>query len=152
MVYFFEIQALRYQNCIKLMGLVLIFFSVALYCIPAMAELVIERTRVIYPQSQRDVVFGVFNQSANDTSYAQLWIDDGDPSADPETVATPFVLSPPLIRVAAKSRQTIRLTFTGEQHEPGHESLYWLNMLELPPKYTGPSDADRVSITKTTRI
>lgn len=116
------------------------------------ADMVIEGTRIIYPQGRRDVQVTLSNSSAESAAFVQLWLDDGTATQELEPMAVPFVLSPPTARVAPNGRQSVRLTYTGEPLQADQESVFWFNMLELPPAYKGPSDVDRITFARRTRI
>ncbi|EFA28624.1 Gram-negative pili assembly chaperone domain protein [Haemophilus influenzae HK1212] len=96
--------------------------------------MIITGTRVIYPAGQKNVIVKLEN---NDDSAAlvQAWIDNGNPNADPKYTKTPFVITPPVSRVEAKSGQSLRITFTGGEPLPeDRESLFYFNLLDIPPK------------------
>ena len=118
----------------------------------AYADMVIDSTRIIYPQGRRDVQVTLINSSAQIAAFVQLWLDDGTGNQELEPMAVPFVLSPPTARVVPNGRQTVRLTYTGEPLRADQESVFWFNMLELPPAYKGPTDVDRVTFARRTRI
>lgn len=118
----------------------------------ARADMVIERTRVIYPEGRRDVQVNLSNTSVDSATFVQLWPDDGTDNPDIEAISVPFLLSPPTARVAPNGRQAVRLAFTGEPQKPDQESLFYFNMLELPPRYTGPDDVARLTFARRTRI
>lgn len=134
------------------LGLVFFFTCMVLPSKATWADVSIERTRIVYPQARRDVSFTVMNMSAENAAVVQMWTDAGDANAQAEDVSTPFLLSPTLLRLAPKGRQTVRLTYTGEPLNSQQESLYWFNTLELPPVYAGPIDADRITFARRTRI
>jgi len=131
-----------------------LLFAMASIALPAQADIVVERTRIIYPESRRDVSFSLLNVATSEAAIGQMWTDNGDSDSnlDPDKIATPFQLSPVLARISASGRQMVRLTFTGEPQNPEQESLYWFNVLELPSAYKGPSDADRITLGRRTRI
>lgn len=111
----------------------LLFFT-ALCAFSANANVIITGTRVIYPAGQKNVIVKLEN---NDDSAAlvQAWIDNGNPNADPKYTKTPFVITPPVARVEAKSGQSLRITFTGSEPLPDdRESLFYFNLLDIPPK------------------
>jgi P pilus assembly chaperone PapD len=118
----------------------------------ALADVTTSGTRIVYPEAKRDVSFTILNIASDQPAIVQMWIDAGDPNADPEGIDVPFRVSPPIGRVAASGRQTVRLTYTGEPLNPDQESLYWFNVLEIPSAFKGPSDADRVTFTRRSRI
>jgi P pilus assembly chaperone PapD len=114
--------------------------------------MVIERTRVIYPEGRRDVQINLSNTAVDNATFVQLWLDDGTDNPDIEAISVPFLLSPPTARVAPNGRQAVRLAFTGEPQKPDQESLFYFNMLELPPRYTGSDDVSRITFARRTRI
>ncbi|MDZ5641631.1 molecular chaperone [Enterobacter sp. A103] len=51
----------------------------------------------------------------------------------PEKLHVPFVLTPPLTRVEGRHGQTLRITATPNNMPADRESVFWLNVLEIPP-------------------
>ncbi|TKK23714.1 fimbrial biogenesis chaperone [Enterobacter cancerogenus] len=109
----------------------LCMFSVALIS-PAAAGIVITGTRVVYPAAEREVTVKIDNRGDKPV-LAQSWIDDGDANATPETARAPFTITPPVNRINPGKGQTLRLTYTGEALPTDKESVFWLNVLEVPP-------------------
>ena len=106
----------------------------ALLCANSLAGVVITGTRVVYPLNAKDVAVRLSNAGTL-ASLVQAWIDDGDISASPESISVPFILSPPMFRINPARTQMLRLVYTGENKAPrDRETLYWLNVLEIPPK------------------
>lgn len=99
----------------------------------ATAGVVMNATRYVYPADASEITIKVSN-SGKVPVLTQAWIDDGDSTATPETVNVPFNLTPPIARLEASKAQTLRLAFTGGDLPADVESLYWLNVLEVPPK------------------
>lgn len=99
----------------------------------AQANVIILGTRVIYPSNQKTVNVQLNNNSSL-PALVQAWIDNGDPNVPPEQVKTPFVISPPIARVEANKGQTLRITYTGETLANDRESLFYFNLLDIPPK------------------
>lgn len=106
---------------------------ISLWAAFAQANIVITGTRIIYPSTQKTVNVQMTNVG-NQPSLVQAWIDNGDPSALPEQVKTPFVLTPPISRVEGNKGQTLRITYTGEPLPQDRESVFYLNVLDIPPK------------------
>ena len=99
-----------------------------------MASVVITGTRVVYPLNAKDVSVRLTNNGTF-PSLVQAWIDDGNASASPETISVPFILSPPMFRIDPTHSQNLRLVYTGEgKAARDRETVYWLNVLEIPPK------------------
>jgi chaperone protein EcpD len=109
--------------------------SLTLAALSAHASVIIVGTRVVYPGGARDVAVRLMNRGDR-PALIQSWIDQGDPDSRPETVKVPFSLSPTLARIDPEKGQVLRLVYTGEPLPQDKESVFWLNMLEIPPKPT----------------
>jgi len=112
-----------------------------------------ERTRVIFPQGQREVSLVLANQ--NDYPVVvQTWVDDGSPDSGPDEAEAPIIPLPAMFQLAIGQRQSLRLLFVGPAPAVDRESLYWLNFLEVPP--SGPvgqeSDSTRLTVTMRTQM
>ena len=99
----------------------------------AQAAVTVMGTRVVYNAFDRDVTIQLSN-AGNTPSLVQTWVDLGDPKAQPQDIDAPFVLSPPMFRIDPNHKQNLRMVFTGKVLPKDRESLYWLNVLEIPPK------------------
>lgn len=105
-------------------------------CSQAMSSVVITGTRVIYPADKKEVTVKL-NNNGDKPVLVQSWVDEGDAASTPSNSSAPFVISPPVSRVDAAKGQSLRLMFTGAPLAPGKESVFWLNVLEIPVKATG---------------
>ena len=75
-------------------------------------------------------------------ALVEAWIDSGDPASTPDTAKVPFLITPPLFRMNAGKGQSLRIVYTNQPLPADRESLFWLNVLEIPPKPTsGPGEA-----------
>src|SRR5471030_1046090 len=101
--------------------------------VSAWSSVVISGTRVIYPAGQKEVTVKLDNVG-NAPVLIQSWIDNGDADAKPEKISVPFILTPPINRVEPKKGQTLRLSYTGAPLPNNKESVFWLNVLEIPAK------------------
>ncbi|EFM6335923.1 fimbrial chaperone [Escherichia coli] len=107
----------------------------------AIADIVISGTRVIYKSVQKSVNVRLENKG-NNPLLVQSWLDTGDDSAEPGSIKVPFTATPPVSRIDAKRGQTIKLMYTASSPLPkDRESVFWFNVLEVPPK----PDADKVA-------
>lgn len=100
---------------------------------PSRAAIVIGGTRVVFPAASRDVSLKIQNKG-NDPSLVQVWIDDGDEASTPATAKAPFAITPPVFRIDPGQGHTLRIVHVGDTLPRERESLYWLNVLEIPPK------------------
>lgn len=117
------------------------------------AEVIIMGTRVIYDEKQREGVVRVSN-TGNTPVLLQAWIDNGDANARPDTIKVPFSVAPPVVRLDPKRDQTIRLFRTGSGLAADRETLFWFNLLEIPPKPTkkAVTDDNKLQLAFRTRI
>ncbi|WP_193016021.1 molecular chaperone [Proteus sp. FME41] len=115
------------------------------------AGVVISGTRVIYNENEKEVTVKISNEG-NVPVLIQNWIDTGNVDAAPETIQVPFVLSPPVFRVEPTKAQTLRINYTGSVQLPkDRESVYWLNVLEIPPNASSEID-NKLQIAYRSRI
>jgi chaperone protein EcpD len=107
--------------------------ALSLGAAPARASVVIAGTRVVFPAANGEVTVRLSNEGEQ-PALVEAWIDDGDASSTPDTAKVPFVVTPPLVRMNAGKGQSLRLVYTGQPLPTDRESLFWLNVLEIPPK------------------
>jgi chaperone protein EcpD len=113
------------------LALLAIAFSTATQ--PAAAGVVVNGTRVVYPADKREVTISLHNPGET-PSLVQAWLDAGDPNSKPGESKVPFVLTPPLFRLDPTKVQTLRLVYTHDALPGDRESLFWLNVLDVPPR------------------
>lgn len=110
-----------------------IFISMlAIYSFSGHAGVVIYGTRVIYPAEKNEVLVQLMNQGER-SSLVQSWIDDGDNSLPPEKIHVPFMLTPPVAKIAGNSGQQLKIKKMPNMLPNNKESLFFLNVLDIPP-------------------
>ncbi|RMS48589.1 hypothetical protein ALP65_01296 [Pseudomonas aeruginosa] len=102
----------------------------------ASASLSVIGTRFIYPAGVSALTIRVGNVGTR-PALVQAWLDRGDETADPSAVTVPFILSPPLLRMDPQETQALQLRHTGEPLPDDRESLFWVNLLEVPGREDG---------------
>lgn len=102
-------------------------------CVYAKADVVITGTRQVFPAEQKEITVQL-NNTGTQPALVQSWIDSGDPQSSPTTATAPFVLSPPMARIDPGKGQSLRVMFVGAPLRKDKESVFWLNVLEIPPK------------------
>ncbi|WP_058914282.1 molecular chaperone [Entomohabitans teleogrylli] len=108
------------------------FFSVlllmALLMLNARAGIVIGGTRLIYDGNKTESSLSIRNPDRI-VWLIQSWIEPPDHHNRIDTV--PFIITPPLFRLAERQQNVMRVVRTGTL--PGdRESLYWLNIKSIP--------------------
>jgi chaperone protein EcpD len=105
----------------------------------AIAGVVVDGTRVVFRSDKREVSVSLRN--VGDTpSLVQAWIDGGDAKVRPGDTSVPFVLSPPLFRLDPAKGQTLRLIYTEHPLAADREVVFWLNVLDIPPRSGASAD------------
>jgi P pilus assembly chaperone PapD len=120
--------------------------------LPAQASVVIAGTRVIYDAKDTEVTVKLTNNGKLPT-LTQIWLDKGDPKAAPSAIDVPFTITPPIARIDPGKGQTLRILYTGEALPKDRESVFWLNVLDVPPKPPADeADINRLQMAFRTRI
>ncbi|RQT88267.1 fimbrial biogenesis chaperone [Burkholderia cepacia] len=117
----------------------------------ACAEVVISGTRVIFPASEREVTIKITNEGKA-PALVQTWLDKGDPNASPDNIDVPFTMTPAMFRMEPGKGQTLRMIYSGDPVPSDKESLFWLNVLEVPPKAASSEDRNKIQIAFRSRI
>lgn len=107
-------------------------------------EIVLHGTRVVYPSNAREITLQLSNNGTA-PSLVQAWIDDGNAKSTPDEANVPFIITPPISRVEATKGQTLRITAlpNSSQLSQQQESIFWLNVLDIPPKPEGKTQQDQ---------
>ncbi|MEP7185101.1 MAG: molecular chaperone [Rhodanobacter sp.] len=107
----------------------------------AHANVLIAGTRVVFPARDGEVTLRLTNDNTK-PALVEAWIDRGNMHSTPDKVDTPFLITPPLFRMEAHKDQSLRIIYMHGQLPADRESLFWLNVLEVPPKPSGPQNTD----------
>ena len=97
------------------------------------AAVVIAGTRVVFPAERGEVTVRLSNEGEM-PALVEAWIDNGDPNSTPDQSRVPFLITPPLFRMNAGKGQSLRIVYSQEPLPADRESVFWLNVLEIPPK------------------
>ncbi|CAB3785060.1 fimbria/pilus periplasmic chaperone [Pararobbsia alpina] len=124
-------------------GSALIAFALSATSFSSTASVVISGTRVIYTLAEKEQTVRLSNDGKQ-SALVQIWLDDGDIKADPNTAKAPFLVSPPISRIDPGKGQSIRLIHTGEPVPQDVESIYYFNLLEVPPKPNAEQEAGQL--------
>ncbi|EPS2707453.1 fimbrial biogenesis chaperone [Cronobacter turicensis] len=132
-------------NIIKIMAVFLCSISAC------SASMTISGTRIIFPGHEKEISVRTTNKGSQ-PALVQVWVDDGKADSDINTVKIPFVVTPPVYRVEPGRGQSIRLVYNGMNLPQDRESVYWFNMLEIPPAPVGAVKKNRLELAFRTRI
>ncbi|WP_349985545.1 molecular chaperone [Stenotrophomonas sp. WHRI 8082] len=98
--------------------------------------IVLAGTRLIYPSAQKEVTFGLQNESKK-PFLIQAWISEDESEATPADAKVPFVIVPPLFRIEEGQRSTLRILQIPNDLPGEQESLFWLSVLAIPGQAAG---------------
>lgn len=102
---------------------------------PLQAGVFLNSTRVIYPAQESQVTVSINNNEEKSPLLINAWIDDGREQAAPSQLDVPFLLTPPVFRLEPGKTQALRVSYLKSKPLPSDkESVFWLNVLEVPPK------------------
>ncbi|MFK2853983.1 fimbria/pilus periplasmic chaperone [Dyella humi] len=129
----------------------------ALFSVSAQADIVINATRVIYPAKDREITIQLTNDEKTEPRLVRAWIDDGDVNKTPDQIDVPFTLTPPMFRLDAGKGQALRIIYTKSDYQgkplpADKESVFWLNVLAVPPKPANKASENTVQFAFRTRI
>lgn len=99
----------------------------------AWAGVMVESSRVVFSASDRERSLMLAN--GNDYPVVvQAWIDHGALDGTPETANDiPVIPLPGIFRLEPGEKKNLRLLATQINQPQDRESLYWLNIYEIPP-------------------
>ncbi len=101
-------------------------------CGNAWANVIVVGTRVIYAAAEKEVTVRLEN-SGDEAALVQLWADRGNDQLKADNADAPFLIVPPITRIEPRKGQSIRLIYTQASVPNDRESVFWLNILDVPP-------------------
>lgn len=107
--------------------------AVVLQCGTALAGINLIGTRIIYPASAKFVDITAENAGKQ---FAQMlaWVDEGEINSTPDTATAPFLLVPAVKLMAPGRKQVLRISYNGGALPLDRETVYYLNVADIPPK------------------
>lgn len=115
----------------KISGLLIVLFSLY-FVTPAHAGIALGQTRVIFEAKNKEENITVRNGS-DQAILVQSWLDGGKDNDR----NVPFAVTPPLAKLGGKGQQLLRILFKGSGVPQDRESVFWLNVQEIPAEAGG---------------
>lgn len=135
----------------KYLYLFIALFAAGTLSAPALSSVVVQGTRVIYPESAKEITVKMTNQGKTPL-LVQSWLDDGHENGDPAKMKLPFIVTPPVSRLDPAKGQSVRVTWTGQPLPQDRESIFWFNVLEIPPKTASAEGSSKLNLALRSRI
>ncbi len=99
----------------------------------ALASLSADQTRYIFNGNKDSLTITVTNNDKEKTFGGQAWVDN---IIEKDTRPT-FVVTPSFFKVKPKGQQTLRVIMASDHVPQDKESVYWLNLQDIPPAMEG---------------
>ncbi|MGO3892139.1 MAG: fimbrial biogenesis chaperone [Paenalcaligenes sp.] len=115
---------------------------------PSFASIALNSTRVILENGKNEASFGVRNMG--DGILIQSWLDAD--SSDSSNAVQHFTLTPQLVRVQANSEQVVRILYEGVGAPSDRESMFWLNVQEIPQRVVGDEPIIQLAILQRIKV
>lgn len=93
----------------------------------AHAGVIVGGTRLVYDGEKKEAAIGVENPDAS-PYLIQSWVESETGQSDKRS----FVVTPPLFRLDAQQKNTLRVLQTSPDLAADRETLYWLNIKSIP--------------------
>ncbi|GAA3612288.1 molecular chaperone [Gibbsiella greigii] len=130
----------------------LLLFTLCLISAGAKAGIIASATRVVFNQGDNEKSLMLVNTNAYPI-MVQTWVDNGDVNAAPELSNAPFVSLPSVFSMQPGTLRGLRLIYGGQTLPTDRESVFWLNLYEIPPNQpTTPPQKTRVTLAMNTQM
>lgn len=101
-----------------------------MFSVSAFSGVQVDATRVIYNGANQSSSLSIKNDS-EDTYMVQTWLDTGDSTQNPKGL--PILVTPPILKLASHKEAVLRFIYSGQGLPQNKESLFWINVQEIPP-------------------
>lgn len=124
------------MNLIK-SSLLLLTVSSVFIVQTANAAIALDRTRIIYNENNKSVSLGLTNEHKEKPYLAQAWLENDKD----EKINSPFIVTPPVQRIEADSKSQLKIQVVPaiSTLPQDRESVYYLNVREIPPRSDKPN-------------
>ncbi|MEJ8856039.1 fimbria/pilus periplasmic chaperone [Variovorax robiniae] len=118
---------------IKVLRRAALSLALVVAALPSFANIVVTGTRVIYDEGAREQTVRMTNRGTSPV-LVQAWIDENAGNKNPEDARSPFLMTPSVFRLDGDKGQSLRIKQIESKMPTDKESVYWLNILEVPVK------------------
>lgn len=114
----------------------------------AYSAVTLDRTRIIFPGTEKSINVTISNDNPEEAYLAQSWIED---LQGKKLTKGAILATPPLQRIEPSSSSLVRLSTTPELSKlpQDRESVFYFNLREVPPKS---SDGNTLQIALQSRV
>lgn len=111
--------------------------AIACSACSAYAAIALDRTRAIFPGSEKLISLNIQNESKKEPYLAQAWLED----KNGVKLESPFSVTPPLQRIEPGAKSVVRINALPAVSSlpQDRESVFYFNLREIPPKSQRPN-------------
>lgn len=117
---------------------------------PSVASIALNTTRVILANGKNEASFGVRNMGGE--ILIQSWLDADNSTDSSARALQHFALTPQLVRVRANSEQLVRILYEGVGAPSDRESMFWLNVQEIPQRVASEQSTLQLAILQRIKV
>lgn len=119
---------------LKILGVIV---TLSLFSQSTYAAIALDRTRVLYNEGERSVSMVLENENESKPYLAQSWLEN----SHDEKINSPFIVTPPVQRIEAGNKSQIKIQALPaiSTLPTDRESIYYLNVREIPPRSDSPN-------------
>lgn len=101
-------------------------------CASATAAIALDRTRAVFPGSEKSLALNISNENKSQPYLAQAWLEN----EQGQKITSPLIVVPPMQRVEPGQKSVIRINKlpAALSLPQDRESVFWLNVREVPPR------------------
>ncbi|BBG61392.1 molecular chaperone [Providencia rustigianii] len=103
------------------------------YSTVSFSSVTMVKTRIIYSSDSRFEILKFMNNDGI-PYIMQVWADKNNVNSTPDNADAPFIAQPPVFRIEPKTGRDVRLIYSGEGLPQDRESIFYLNVAQIPPK------------------
>ncbi|TCM60042.1 P pilus assembly chaperone PapD [Acinetobacter calcoaceticus] len=122
---------------------------ILLSCTGSQAGLLAESSRIVYLEQKHEKSLMLANTNPHPV-LTQVWVDDG--SNNPDYAHTPFVVLPAIFQMQSGEIKGLRFIYNGLALPTDRESMYWLNLYEIPAVKTADLDQNHLHLAINTQL
>lgn len=115
------------------------------------ASVVVAGTRVVYSGDMAQKTVKITNHD-DFPNVVQAWVDIDNPQSTPDKADAPFIVTPPIFRIDPGRSQSLRIVYTGKDLPQDRESLFYLNIQQIPPRSESYADKNQVVVMLRNRL
>lgn len=104
-------------------------------------------------EQEREASVQILNEGARPV-LVQTWVDTGDETMEVELIDAPFIVDLPVFRLDPGRSRRVRVLMTRSPAglPADRESVYWFNVMEIPPKPAASTGRNYLQISFRTRL